>query len=135
MLVWPAAGRRRDAAVAVVLKIMVAMVVLVRVFCTTDKGEVSLTDLMLWNQNAAGRGRLADVQPELNNLWMMLVVALLLQVMVGCGSSWKAEKVNFVLKTLGDLGKLELLLCELSLNFWKKPKLPKKDSLFMIHDS
>ena len=53
MLVWPAAGRRRDAAVAVVLKIMVAMVVLVRVFCcTTDKGEVSLTDLMLWNQNA-----------------------------------------------------------------------------------
>ena len=53
MLVWPAAGRRRDAAVAVVLKIMVAMVVLVRVFCTTDKGEVSLTDLMLWNQNAS----------------------------------------------------------------------------------
>ena len=53
MLVWPAAGRRRDAAVAVVLKIMAVMVVLVRVFNTTDKGEVSLTDLMLWNQNAA----------------------------------------------------------------------------------
>jgi hypothetical protein len=42
LLMWPAApskllvGCRRDA-VAVILKIMVAMVVLVTVFCTTDK--------------------------------------------------------------------------------------------------
>jgi hypothetical protein len=71
MLLWLAVGRPRDTAVAVVLKIMVTMVVLVRVFCTTHKGEVSLTDLMLWNQNAAaGRGRfLANVRPGLNNLY------------------------------------------------------------------
>ena len=58
MLVWPDApklGRRRDAAVAVVLKIMVAMVVLVRVFCTTDlMGEVSLA--WCWQALASNQG-------------------------------------------------------------------------------